>query len=46
MTFEEFLEAYPPPPGVDGAAALAFWDRNDDRTICPLVLSEPRPDRA
>lgn len=36
MTFEEIIEAWPPPPEVDAEAALSFYDRNDDRSLCVM----------
>ncbi len=43
MTFEQVLTTWPPPPGVDGEAALAFWDRNGDRSLCVQLVADPVP---
>ena len=34
LTFDEVVEMWPPPPGVDPAAALAFYDKNGDGSVC------------
>jgi hypothetical protein len=34
LTFAQVVEMWPPPPGVDPTAALAFYDKNADGTVC------------
>jgi hypothetical protein len=38
LTYQQVIDTWPPPAGVDPIPTLVFYDKNGDGTVCVMLL--------